>query len=447
MRDQQQRAGVELAGEPLLEYLLGAVVHRIGRLVEQQHGWLLQVGARNGDGLPLPARQALTAFADRHRESQRVTIDELADTGLLRGTQHRRVVRAWRSKDDVVPDRSVEQHDILRNVANVPAQLDRIYLSQINSVDQDAARTRRIQTEHQLLDGRLSRTDAPDHCDPLTGRDPETDVAQRQDLLTGITERDVAEVDAAAKWRAAEIRVLDGSLDGKGHDPVDRCQRRSRLVPARQQARDLRERREYSPRQESAGDQPADGQTLIANQVDTADDDADIGELLNETREVDDDARQEPSAQTELRDLPDRLLPASLRGPFGTLRPKRLEASQRLDEGRLSLRSVPETLLHDPGQRDLNQQAESDDEWHRRKRNPRNWTSDPRHGCNKEQRERQVDKRRDRRGCHEFPERLEFLDVVREGPPTPGGRPCGCPAPLQRYSRRESHRHACPRCR
>src|SRR5688572_3598770 len=239
MRDQQQRAGAELTGESLLEYLLGAVVHRIGRLVEQQHRWLLQVGARDGDCLPLPARQPFTAFADRHRESQRVTIDELADTGLLRGTQHRLVVRAWRSKDDVVPDCPVEQHDILRNVANIPAQLDRINLPRVDAVDQDAARARRIQTEHQLLDGRFSRTDAPDQRDPLTGRDPETDVAQRQDLLTGITERDVAEFDAAAQARTAQIVVFVWPLHRQRHKAVDGYERRPRLVPASQQTGDL----------------------------------------------------------------------------------------------------------------------------------------------------------------------------------------------------------------
>src|SRR5688572_21054092 len=101
MRDQQQRAAGELTRQSLLEYLLGAVVHRIARLVEQQHRWLLQVGARDSDRLPLTAGQAFAAFAHRHRESERVAIDELADTGLLRGTEHRRVVRAWRAKDDV----------------------------------------------------------------------------------------------------------------------------------------------------------------------------------------------------------------------------------------------------------------------------------------------------------------------------------------------------------
>jgi len=75
MRDQQQRASVKLTGESLLEYLLGAIVHRIAWLIEQQHRWLLQVGARDGDCLPLTAGQAFAAFAHRHREPERVAID------------------------------------------------------------------------------------------------------------------------------------------------------------------------------------------------------------------------------------------------------------------------------------------------------------------------------------------------------------------------------------
>ena len=107
----------------------------------------------------------------------RVAIDELGDAGLLGGAQHRRIVGARRAEHDVVADGAVEQHDVLRHVADVAAQLRRVHLSRLDAVDQDAARRRLVQAEHQLLDRRLAGTDAPDQRDALAGRDAEAHAA------------------------------------------------------------------------------------------------------------------------------------------------------------------------------------------------------------------------------------------------------------------------------
>src|SRR5687768_11769505 len=81
MRNQHQRATVELLRKARFEQLLGAVVHRIARFIEQQDGRLEQIRSRDCNGLALTARDSLAAFSDGHREPTGMQIDELGDSG------------------------------------------------------------------------------------------------------------------------------------------------------------------------------------------------------------------------------------------------------------------------------------------------------------------------------------------------------------------------------
>src|SRR2546427_3844996 len=83
--DEEERAPVELRSEPRFELLFRALVHGATWLIEQQHRWREQFGTGNGNRLPLPARQPLSALAHRQVETLRRSVYELGDPRDLRG--------------------------------------------------------------------------------------------------------------------------------------------------------------------------------------------------------------------------------------------------------------------------------------------------------------------------------------------------------------------------
>ena len=91
--------------------------------------------SRDRDRLPLTAGQCFASFADGQVESVRQTVDEVRYPGNSRRAQYGRIVRARRTEHDVFSHGAVEEHDILRNVADTAPQLCRIELSQLDAVD------------------------------------------------------------------------------------------------------------------------------------------------------------------------------------------------------------------------------------------------------------------------------------------------------------------------
>ena len=124
--------------------------------------------------------------------------DEVLDAGDLGRAQHRLVVGERRAERDVVAHRAVEQEDVLQHAADVAAQVGRIDLAQVGAVDQHRALVGLVEPEHELLDRRLAGADAADQPDPLARPDHEGDAVERRELLPGIAEGDVLELDLAA---------------------------------------------------------------------------------------------------------------------------------------------------------------------------------------------------------------------------------------------------------
>ena len=178
-----------------------ALRHRVERrrgFVENQDRRILQQRPRDGDPLPLPAREQHAVVAD-HR------VDALGhggDEGLGMGAPHcvrnsLRLGAGQAAVGDVVGKGVVEQRDVLGHQRDLPAQAGQPVVGQRPAIEQDAPAGRLMEARNQARQGGFASAGAPDQRDRLSGFDVERDVAQHGFAFRGVRERDVLQADGA----------------------------------------------------------------------------------------------------------------------------------------------------------------------------------------------------------------------------------------------------------
>ena len=121
--------------ERLQDLRLGAAVERAGRLVEDQDRRILEQGARDRDALLLAARQLEPALADFGVVALRQAFDEASIAAPCAAPRISSSVGAIAAIGDVVADRVVEQHRVLRDDADRGAQRGLRHLRDVLPVD------------------------------------------------------------------------------------------------------------------------------------------------------------------------------------------------------------------------------------------------------------------------------------------------------------------------
>ena len=111
--DQGGAPGRNLA-QRFLDFLLRMGIQRRGGFVEQQDAGLFENGPGNGDPLLFAAGQLQAPFTDHGLVTVRLVHDEIMDAGQLGRFLHFRRGCLRVAVGDVVIDRIVEQHRILR---------------------------------------------------------------------------------------------------------------------------------------------------------------------------------------------------------------------------------------------------------------------------------------------------------------------------------------------
>ena len=127
--------------ELVLDCLLRRRIERRGRLVEYQDARILEDGARDRDALLLAAGELQPALAHPRFVAFRQALDEVVNVRRARGFDDflARGVRA--PVEDVVVDRVVEEHGVLRHDADRRAQARLLEIADVDAVHQDAARS------------------------------------------------------------------------------------------------------------------------------------------------------------------------------------------------------------------------------------------------------------------------------------------------------------------
>ena len=113
-------------------------IERGGRFIENQDRRILQDGARDRHALLLAAGQFQAALAHHRVITLRQRFDEIMDVRGLRGGDDFFARRIGTPVGDVVVDRIVEQHGVLRHDADRGAQAGLRHVAYVLAVDQDA---------------------------------------------------------------------------------------------------------------------------------------------------------------------------------------------------------------------------------------------------------------------------------------------------------------------
>ena len=97
------------------------------------------------------------------------------------------------SETNVLAGGQLVAHEVLKDHSHLPAQLDRIEIAKVNSIEQDAPLGRVVQAQQQLDQRRLTRAVAPDQRDRFVRPELQRDVAEHRLGLLGVGEGDPLE--------------------------------------------------------------------------------------------------------------------------------------------------------------------------------------------------------------------------------------------------------------
>ena len=223
VRDRQRRAVLRDPLEFRLDRLLRLRVERGRGLVEDQDARILEHGARDRDPLLFAARELEAALAHRRFIALRRADDELVDLRQLRGGDDIVVRRAGAAVGDVVFDRVVEEHGILRDDADRRAHAVLAHRADVAPVDRDAPAGDVVEAEQEARQRALPRAGRTDDGDGMARRNGEAHVEQDLAVLL-VAEVDVLEAHLAATdierrgaRRIGDFRVLLGKREHPLH--------------------------------------------------------------------------------------------------------------------------------------------------------------------------------------------------------------------------------------
>ena len=295
-RHHQRLAGGERFFKTVDEIHLGLGVHRPGRLVEEQDFRRGHQRARQHQQRALPARQAAAAFPDRKIEAGGIARQEDVGARARHRVDQLLVGGARGAEHEIVAHRTRKQVGVLRDIAEALADLVRVILAAVEAVDRHLAVGRGVKPAHQPAKGRLTRGDAADDPDPLAGADLEVDPRQAVERGLRIAEAGVDQFEMAGADfgnNAAPGRV---ALVGRVHHPLERIERRHRLLAAGDEEGELPDRRHCAPSEHDDRDDRAHRDLAFVEQIEAADDQRDADQLLARRSNVDRDRGQPAQA-------------------------------------------------------------------------------------------------------------------------------------------------------
>ena len=263
MRDDEGGTPLHQPVERPLDLRFGIHVQRTGRFVENQYARIAQQRAGDRDALLLTAGETRAVFAHLRVQPLRQRIDQRHQVGVAHRV-HQLELRRVGSVTDIVADRAVEEQRLLRDHRDKGAVAAQIQLVHIASVQQQPARRRPDEADHQMGDRGFPRPRRPHQRDGFAGGHMQADILQRMRLAARILEADVVEYKITG--HRGHLRLVFVQLDiGALQHFADRLDRLHALGD-RGQAVHRREHR--------AGD----GAEIVRQQPDVAD--ADLQDAL-----------------------------------------------------------------------------------------------------------------------------------------------------------------------
>ena len=218
-------------------------------LVEHEQERVAEHRPRQADALLLAGRQRHAALPDSRRIAFRQAQNDVVDTGDLRGLQDRIRTRVIVEAADVLRHGAVEQADILRQIADVPAEILVAPLIERRAVEPHGAAMRRPDSNQRLRERGLARRARAEQRQPRAGLERKRDTghdrhveARRGDreILHGQFAAGARQLDRRRRWRRgrlADVAQTREALAGGGQ-----------LLPGAERDFDGRERAPHQDR-------------------------------------------------------------------------------------------------------------------------------------------------------------------------------------------------------
>ena len=161
MRDDRHGAPPDELGDGGLHRHLVEGVERARRLVEQDHGRILEQRPRDGDALPLAAGEGRPALPHGGVEALGQRLDEVERRRAPGGLAHLLVGGVGPAHADVVRDGALEEEHVLEHDRHAGEHLVRVEPPLVGAAEQHAPRVRVPEARREPAYGGLARSGGP----------------------------------------------------------------------------------------------------------------------------------------------------------------------------------------------------------------------------------------------------------------------------------------------
>ena len=209
MRDEERRAALHRRVHRGNDLVLGARIDRRRGIVEQKNRRLQQQRARDGETLLLSAGKSDARLAENRVVALRQGRHEIVRGGDARRLFDLLARGIGMAERDVCRDGRAEQKALLKNEADVAAQLIEIEIAGVHTVDEHAPGGRIVETRDEAHQRAFSAARRADDGDALAGLHLEVDVLQNG--IAPVIEPDFFKPHAPPEARQARgtLRRLD----------------------------------------------------------------------------------------------------------------------------------------------------------------------------------------------------------------------------------------------
>ena len=253
------------------------------RLVEHDHARPAVERPGKPDALALAAGEMAAGLADFGIVALRQGQDHLVHAGGLRGGDHRVRIRIAKP-GDVLSHRAGEQLDILRQVADVPADQVDVPGEQVGAVETHAAAGRLPGADQDLAQARFTGGRRPDDAETGARLHREAHAAQHRLDLPGRRIDHLLAAQSTQRRRQAHARGLGRQAREQRAQAVAGIARRDQALPGGDR---LLDRGERSPEQDRGGDHATRGQLVLQDEPGADAQDQDLDEHAQELGEAD----------------------------------------------------------------------------------------------------------------------------------------------------------------
>ena len=150
MRDDDHRPSFDDFSHVLLDHALALIIERARRFVENENSWIRRQRSGDGDALPLPAGQAGTAFSDQSVIGLRQFENKIMGAGESRRLDDALHAHAWIGESDIVAYGPIKEGAVLHDDADLSSKPSRIDKREVDAVNGDASRFRRVEPLEDL---------------------------------------------------------------------------------------------------------------------------------------------------------------------------------------------------------------------------------------------------------------------------------------------------------